>query len=96
MLLRSHRIMRRSDRVQINRLLMKYTKVYLDDSSQNLGATLMRKNFHSDEMDESKATKVFEELCKVDKHSTQVGDANYRRPKAEGEARFVISAATMY
>lgn len=86
MLSASHCVACRTKRVQINKLLKKYTKVYLPGCKVDLGATLTRKNLHSEELGEAKSEKVFNELCLVDKHSAKTGKSNYKIPKAEVEA----------
>lgn len=76
----------RSEQVQISSLLKKYTQVYIPGCEVDLGATLTRKNLHSEELGETKAEAVFNQLCDIDKHSKMVGDANYKIPKAAIEA----------
>ena len=47
---------------------------------------MARKSLHSEELGETRAEAVFKQLCDIDKHSTQVGDVNYKIPKAAIEA----------
>ena len=50
-------------------------------------ATLQRKVFHSEEHDESNSDKVFDALCKIDKHSKATGKTSYVASNPAGEAR---------
>ena len=45
--------------VAVHKLLKKYTKIYLPGCEIDLGATLTRKNLHSEELGETAADKVF-------------------------------------
>ena len=49
----------RSEMVAVHKLLKKYTKIYLPGCEIDLGATLTRKNLHSEELGETAADKVF-------------------------------------
>ena len=75
-----------SKKIVMANLLSLYTAVYLP-GWQELGATLARKFFHSEELDKTAYDQFFKELCDVDKHSVPTGKAKYKISKKEAEAQ---------
>ena len=72
--------------VSCNALLRRFSAVYAPEY-QPIQATLMRKLFHSKALEEPTADRMFEELCKADKHSLKVGKRNYVAANAAQDAR---------
>ena len=72
--------------VDMNQLLKKFSAVYLPGYTP-IGATLMRAVYHSVERDEDAADKVFQDLCKVDKHKYFTGKKWYKAKRHAIEAR---------
>ena len=75
-----------TDSVTMSALLTKWSETFTPEYVK-AGATLQRKLMHSMPQNEEIANKVFEEICKYDKHRTKTGRQNYLLINLEEEAK---------
>lgn len=64
---------------------------------QELGATLVRKFFHSDEKEPSAYEKFFKNLCEIDKHTVGTGNKAYKHvQKSKEAAKALLTFTTVF